>query len=110
MNADLLEGDSRFIGKIQCSVDMPDQSEVDEGRSPYIVINADDLLLEAFKVAAEESEIKFGAFFQVDLLKLFDSCLQEDSRYGSDFVAEQADILAEWLEIFAKNLRDKYRL
>jgi hypothetical protein len=76
---------------------IPEQDEVDKGELPYFHIDCLSLL------AREEAGTMDGGTwgsFRVDALQVF----MEEAKD-----AEGADIVAEWLEIAAKQVRDKFK-
>jgi hypothetical protein len=75
---------------------IPEQEEVDEGKLPYFYIDCLSLL-----VREEAGTLNATAgSFRVDALQVF----MEEAKD-----AEGADIVAEWLESAAKQVRDKFK-
>jgi len=109
------EGDvsSHLAGKVDCSLQIPDQIEVDGGAEPFVFISADDLLSEGIDIGIKGAKAieacGLYAGYSVSLFDLIDSEIKPDlERHGVAFAANQADCVANWLEVIAVRLREKY--
>lgn len=75
--------------------DIPEQEEIDQGAQPIFFIDCLKLL-----AAEEAGEIPDTlGLFEVDALALL---------AGAAYDAESADVVADWLESWAQDIREKY--
>lgn len=87
---------SKHGDHLTISYNIPEQEEVDEGKDPYFIIDCLDLLCEVENGTSHDTV----GMFCVDALAVF----MEEARDE-----EGADIVAEWLESAAKQVRDKFK-
>lgn len=97
MDMKCIEG-SDLAGLVSINLEIPDQEEIDIGALPVIRIDAYELI---FKAEEGDIDLVTAGLFEIDVFELL-----------SDGVvsADHADIVAEWLERWASDLRNKFQV
>jgi len=104
-NVPILDGMSPYPAPlVAIEMDFPDQDSVDLGEEPSVMVNV-DILLEMIRLGylgiyLDEGEQMMGSYEADFFMLLKEQCRSKES----------AEILAEWLDGWAKDIRKIYGL